>query len=827
MQREILWNSSTFNIWLNAGSKSAPLSAMSNTEPGEKLRQMRQSSVRKLNTYVLPTPLQKATRLDTQQPSTTNMWHSSPLECASLDRRSTIRGYQFLGSKLISWQCKKQTIMANSTTKTKIHMDNESAICVVKNPVYHSKTKHIEIRLHFIRDSYEKRLIEIVKIHTDYNVADLLIKAFDVTSIKVTAARSRLELKGYLINDGYANLVQHAGDYFNILKVNAARPKLKTVRVYAAETKVKKVNDEVRIQALLDGKKGWGYENPSDKLTFYKDFFSPQWKFLIHTILQCLSAKTTSWNEFSSNMASAIICLATNQNSISQGTGFSGEVTPLFDNILVQDPEKVGILQANAQPIPIPTGPSTSKPQKKHKPKRKHTKEPKDSLKLKELMDLCTNLSNKFLDLKSEVIDIKSTYKSRIEKLESRVERLEEKNGVLKGLKGVHSTVDSNEPVMKKEKSFKQGRKIADIDANVEINLEKVQAEAYNLDLDHQEKVLSMLDVNDEEPTGVEEVLELVKAAKLITEVVTTAGVDVNVVSVQDTPITAAKATKVQAKDKGKAILIEEPKPLKRQMQIDLDEEVTRQLEVELNADINWNAVIEQVKKSESLTDAVMKYQDLKRKPLTEAQARRNMIVYLKNMAGYKMNYFKGMSYNEIRPLFEKHYNLESSKREDESLEQEIAKKQKMEQENEELKKHLHIVLDDDDDDVYTDATPLASKIPIVDYKIHTERNIPYFKIISTDGNHRLFMSFSIIMKNFDREDLESLWKIVRERFEKTEPKNFSDDYLLNTFKIMFEKPNVEANVWKDQRDKYGLSKVKSWKLFESFRVHYLTLSTT
>ncbi|GKE50355.1 hypothetical protein Tco_1481613 [Tanacetum coccineum] len=56
-----------------------------------------------------------------------------------------------------------------------------------------------------------------------------------------------------------------------------------------------------------------GYEKLSHKLTFYKAFFSPQWKFLIHTILQCLSAKTTAWNEFSSTMASAIICLATNQ----------------------------------------------------------------------------------------------------------------------------------------------------------------------------------------------------------------------------------------------------------------------------------------------------------------------------------------------------------------------------------------------------------------------------------------------------------------------------------------------------------------------------------
>ena len=63
--------------------------------------------------------------------------------------------------------------------KTKIHIDNESTICIVKNPVFHSKTKHIEIRHHFIRNSYEKGLIEVTKIHTDNNVADLLTKAFD------------------------------------------------------------------------------------------------------------------------------------------------------------------------------------------------------------------------------------------------------------------------------------------------------------------------------------------------------------------------------------------------------------------------------------------------------------------------------------------------------------------------------------------------------------------------------------------------------------------------------------------------------------------------
>ncbi|GJU81240.1 putative ribonuclease H-like domain-containing protein [Tanacetum coccineum] len=114
---------------------------------------------------------------------------------ANLDRKSTTGGCQFLGRRLITWQCKKQTIVATSTTEaeyvaaasccgqvlwiqnqmldygfnfmnTKIYIDNESTICIVKNPVYHSKTKHIAIRHHFIRDAYEKKLIqELHKLH--------------------------------------------------------------------------------------------------------------------------------------------------------------------------------------------------------------------------------------------------------------------------------------------------------------------------------------------------------------------------------------------------------------------------------------------------------------------------------------------------------------------------------------------------------------------------------------------------------------------------------------------------------------------------------------
>ncbi|GKA76102.1 hypothetical protein Tco_0782480 [Tanacetum coccineum] len=148
------------------------------------------------------------------------LWYSkdSPLELvaytdsdyagATQDRKSTTGGCQFLGNRLISWQCKKQTVVATSTTEaeyvaaasccgqvlwiqnqlldygynfmdTVIYIDNTSTICIIENPVQHSKTKHIEIRHHFIRDCNAKKLIQMAKIDTQHNVADLLTKGFD------------------------------------------------------------------------------------------------------------------------------------------------------------------------------------------------------------------------------------------------------------------------------------------------------------------------------------------------------------------------------------------------------------------------------------------------------------------------------------------------------------------------------------------------------------------------------------------------------------------------------------------------------------------------
>nr|GFA45988.1 hypothetical protein [Tanacetum cinerariifolium] len=155
--------------------------------------------------------------------------------------------------------------------------------------------------------------------------------------------------------------------------------------------------------------------------------------------------------------------------------------------------------------------------------------------------------------------------------------------------------------------------------------------------------------------------------------------------------------------------MVEEPKPLKKQAQIKQDEAYARELE---------------------------RYQAIKRKPQTEAQARKNMMIYQRNVIGFKMDYFKEITYDDIRPIFEKKFNSN------------VAFLQKTkEQMDEEDSRALKRQIPNDDDDVYTEATPLARK------------------------------------------------ELVKERFTSSKPKNFSDDFLLTTLTYMFEKPDVQAQM--------------------------------
>nr|GEV39992.1 hypothetical protein [Tanacetum cinerariifolium] len=136
-----------------------------------------------------------------------------------------------------------------------------------------------------------------------------------------------------------------------------------------------------------------------------------------------------------------------------------------------------------------------------------------------------------------------------------------------------------------------------------------------------------------------------------------------------------------------------------------------------------------------------------------------------------------------------------SSKRAGEELEQENAKKQKMkdDKESEELKQCLEII-PDDEDDVTIDATPLSSKsLTIFDYKIHKEWKKSYFQIFRVDGNSQMYLTFSKMLKFFDKEDLEVLWRLVTARFEKIQTVDYMDNLLLHNLKTMFE-----HHIWKN-----------------------------
>ncbi|GKD51893.1 hypothetical protein Tco_1280869 [Tanacetum coccineum] len=164
----------------------------------------------------------------------------------------------------------------------------------------------------------------------------------------------------------------------------------------------------------------------------------------------------------------------------------------------------------------------------------------------------------------------------------------------------------------------------------------------------------------------------------------------------------------------------------------------------------------------------------------TRAQQRSIMYTYLKNMEGWKPKSLKNKSFANIQELFDKAFKRVNTFVDYRTeLMEESSKKAKAE-----------IAQENDGDDVTIDATPLSTKSP------------------------------TIMLKNFNREDLEVLWSIVKARFKKTDPVNYMDNFLLLNLKTMFEH-HVEDSVWKNQQ---GLVKVLNWKLYDSCGVHCVTM---
>nr|GEW28598.1 hypothetical protein [Tanacetum cinerariifolium] len=222
------------------------------------------------------------------------------------------------------------------------------------------------------------------------------------------------------------------------------------------------------------------------------------------------------------------------------------------------------------------------------------------------------------------------------------------------------------------------------------------------------------------------------------------------------------------------------------------------------------------------------------KKPVSIAQARKNMIIYLKNMVGYKMDHFRGMTYDKARPIFKREYkkvqtlfkpdkDVEEHKKKrvvDETLLQESFKKLKAvevsgsestqetpfndpkEMSEEDVQNMLKIVPVSE-----FKVEGLQVKYPIIDWEIHTEGLRTYWNIIRVGGITEAYQSFEDMLKGFNREDLVALWNLVKEKFSSAVPSVDKEKALWVELKRLFE-PDADDVLWKLQRhDMFMLTK--------------------
>ncbi|GJS61801.1 hypothetical protein Tco_0656585 [Tanacetum coccineum] len=119
-------------------------------------------------------------------------------------------------------------------------------------------------------------------------------------------------------------------------------------------------------------------------------------------------------------------------------------------------------------------------------------------------------------------------------------------------------------------------------------------------------------------------------------------------------------------------------------------------------------------------------------------------------------------------------------------------------QEQAEMKRHIEIVKNDE---VAIDAIPLATKPPmIVEYKIDKDGRMGYFKLIRADESSKRYSSMIKMLQDINREDLETLWKLVKAKHGNTRPEEDYERVLWGDLKVMFE-PDIKSEIWRNYKD--------------------------
>ncbi|GKB45894.1 putative ribonuclease H-like domain-containing protein [Tanacetum coccineum] len=590
---------------------------------------------------------------------------------ASLDRKSTTGSCQFLGCRLISWQCKKQIVVANCITEAEY---------VAASSCY---GQVLWIQNHFLdyRDSNEKKLIQMIKIQTDKNVTDLLTKAFDLQAlvdgkkIIITEATVRRDLQ---LEDAEGIDCLPNADIFEQLTL-------------------------IGMVKNLDN---------AGKFLMYPRFVQ------VFLYNQLEGMETDNKTYIAPSHIKKIFA-----NIRRQGKDFSGRVTPLFPTMVVQAQEEMG--EGSAMPSDphhthIITQPSSSQPQRKQKSKRskrKDTKVPQPSDPIN-VTDEAVNEEPR-ITLDSTHFDADTD------------------------MFGVHD-LDGDEVVVKSKVAAKK---------------------------------------KDDEVNVVEEVVSVAEET-------------VNDTIITEDEITLAQALaelkSVKPKDKGKGIMVEEPLKMRKKDQISFDEQEAIRLQAEFDKEVRLAR-----EKDEANVALIEEWNDIQAKIDADYQMAKQMQEEEQKELRWKPKDLKNKSFANIQELFDKAMKRvntfvdmdtelvegsevrakgsevraegsetreeSSSKRAGDELEQEKAKKQKVDEDKETAKLQSLMEVIPDKEEVVIDAIPLATKpSSIVDWKILKEGNISYYQIIRANGSSKKYSAFIQMLRSFDREDLETLWKLVK-----------------------------------------------------------------
>ncbi|GKC11817.1 hypothetical protein Tco_1008599, partial [Tanacetum coccineum] len=528
---------------------------------------------------------------------------------ASLDRKSTTGGCQFLGSRLISWQRKKQTIVTNSTTKaeyvaassccgqvlwiqnqmldygynfmnTKIFIDNESTVCIVKNPVFHSKTKHIEISHHFIRDSNKKKLIQMIKIHTNQNVADLLTKAFDVSRFQ------------YLI------------------------PTL--LLFWQTATASTLDNGEMEITATIDGK--------------------------------------------------VKIVTEASQGPIIQGEGSTYPVESPTQTNVTDEATSIGVDVRHGGAATTVTsldagqgsGNIDKTPTMPHDSPllRVHTLgSDEDRMKHNELMDFVTKLSDRVVALETDLTQTKKVYGASFTKLIKKVKRLEKKDKLSKSRRKLRLVLSDEEgsdsDILAQEDPSKQGRKIAQIEEDEGLLCYNCYDSVDDIATESLVYIRRSAAKTKDKGKGIMEESESDMTKTKRQQEQERLGLEI-VMRLQEEFDEEERQRIAIVHEPARSFFVVEWEDIRAR--VEASEELVQRLQTEerekYSEDDQAKMLVDLINQRKRYF-ATQKAKEKKNKPMTQAQQRTYLSNYIKHMGNYKLQQLKRLSFDEIKDLFE------------------------------------------------------------------------------------------------------------------------------------------------------------------------------